>query len=500
MGVQGPGVVGYSSDIAAVKDFVHRYRILKRQACRNSLIEYTKHTFPAYITAPHLEEISDHLQMAERREIDRLIIVEPPRHGKSLLTSQRFPSWYMGRNPTDEIIHCSYGGELVSGFGRRLRNLMTSEMHQDVFPHGRLAGDSKAANLWHTEQDGVYVAAGVGGPITGRGAHLLLVDDPVKSREEADSERMRERVWEWYQNDAYTRLMPGGVIIIISTRWHEDDLVGRLLREQEAGGDKWTVLHHPAIDDDGMALWSDRYPVPVLDRIRRNVGPRAWNALYQGDPAPDEGQYFERDWFKYGVAPPRNEMNIYAASDYAVSDGEGDYTVHVVIGIDNIERMWLLDLWRKQATADKWVASFLDLVRRWEPIAWAEEKGQIEKAVGPFLTRMMNEQKTYVNRIGFASKGGSKPENKRTRARSIQARMSVRGLWLPAGAWYAGMVENELLKFPTGQYDDIVDTLSLIGRMVAGLEAGKGPNMNAPDQGVTLNQLWKEQDRHDRRW
>ena len=222
---------------------------------RSGLIDYTVRTFPDYDDAAHLREMSTHLEMIERGDIDRLLVIEPPRHGKSLLVSQRFPAWYMGRNPTDQIIHCSYGGELVSGFGRRLRNLMLSDEHTRVFPECHLATDSKAANLWHTSQDGVYVAAGVGGPITGRGAHLLLIDDPVKSREEAESETMRNRAWDWYQNDAYTRLMPGGRVVVVSTRWHEDDLVGRLLAEQQRGGDTWTILHHPAIREDGSALW-----------------------------------------------------------------------------------------------------------------------------------------------------------------------------------------------------------------------------------------------------
>ena len=225
----------------------------RARVCRANLIPYVQATFPDYMAASHLVEIAAHLEMVERGEIDRLLIIEPPRHGKSLLVSQRFPAWYLGRNPSDEVIHCSYGGELATAFGRRLRNLMLSAQHIAAFPDCQLSPDSKAANLWHTSQEGVYTAAGVGGPITGRGAHMLLIDDPVKSREEADSETMRNRTWDWYQNDAYTRLMPGGRVIVISTRWHDDDLVGRLLSEQERGGDTWTVLHHPAISTDEKA-------------------------------------------------------------------------------------------------------------------------------------------------------------------------------------------------------------------------------------------------------
>ena len=343
------------------------------------------------------------MECVERGELDRVMVFMPPRHGKSLLISQRMPAWYLSRNPTREVIHSSYGGELVTGFGRRLRNLMDNQVHASVFPEIRLAADSKAANLWHTEQDGVYCASGVGGPITGRGMHLGLVDDPVKSREEADSERMRDRVWDWYQNDFYTRLMPGGAIVLVMTRWHEDDLAGRLLLEAQSGGDRWHVLHHPAISDEGEALWPERYPIEVLHRIQRNIGPRAWEALYQGNPAPEEGAYFMADWFVRGPVPPVEEMKIYGASDYAVTEDDGDYTVHLVVGIDNIDRMWVLDLWRKQTTSDKWVSSLIDLMNRWKPIRWAEEGGQIEKGVGPFLAKEQLRRKAWCHRVQFVS-------------------------------------------------------------------------------------------------
>ena len=453
---------------------------------RSSLIEYTKATFPNYDAAPHILEVASKLEAIESGEIDRLIVIMPPRHGKSLIASQRFPAWYMGRNPTQQFIHCSYGGELVSGFGRRLRNLMAGYPHKSFFPEAHLAADSKASNLWHTTQDGVYVAAGVGGPITGRGAHCLLIDDPVKSREEAESETMRNRVWDWYQNDAYTRLMPGGRVVIISTLWHEDDLVGRLLAEQERGGDRWTILHHPAINKDGEALWPDHFPIDVLRRIQRNVGPRAWQALYQGDPTPDTGTYFERKWLQRGVPPAAATMKIYGASDYAVTDDGGDYTVHLVVGIDPYERMWVLDLWRKQTASDKWIPPVLDMMQRWKPIRWAEESGQIEKAVGPFLFREQMRRKVYCHRVQFASS-----KDKPTRARAIQGRVAMRGLWLPAAAPWADDAEIELLKFPTGKNDDIVDTLSLIGRMIAGIEQGSEvqPDQALPPGKITLNKL-----------
>ncbi len=198
------------------------------------------------------------------------MIFMPPRHGKSELGSRRFPAWYLGRNPGKSIIAASYNSDLATDFGREVRNIVNAPEYGCVF-ESSLSADSKAANRWHTDAGGIYVAAGVGTAVTGRGADIFLIDDPVKDREEADSEIKRQRVWDWYTSTAYTRLAPGGAIILIQTRWNEDDLGGRLLEAQEAGGDKWEVLDLPAIRDDGSALWPDRYSVEALERIKAAI-------------------------------------------------------------------------------------------------------------------------------------------------------------------------------------------------------------------------------------
>ena len=199
-------------------------------------------------------------------------------------------------------------------------------------------------------------------------------------------------------------------------------------------------------------------------------GSRAWQSLYQGDPTPDEGVYFERSWLRRGVPPEIDSMKYYGASDYAVTNDGGDYTVHGVVGIDRMERMWVVDLWRKQTSSDKWIPPLLDMMQKYKPIRWAEEAGQIEKSVGPFLFREQMRRKIYTQRVQFTSS-----RDKPSRARAIQGRVAMRGLWLPYAAPWADTVESELLKFPSGTHDDIVDFLSLIGRMIAGLEAGTDP-------------------------
>ena len=199
---------------------------------RKSLLDFCLYTNITYEIAPHHKLIAEKLEAVERGEIKRLMITMPPRHGKSELASRRFPSWYIGRNPDKQIIAASYNSDLANDFGREVRNIVGSPEFSNLF-NTALSVDSKAANRWHTDKGGMYVAAGVGTAITGRGADILLIDDPFKDRQEADSEITRQRVWDWYTSTAYTRLMPGGAVIVINTRWHDDDLSGRLLEEQD---------------------------------------------------------------------------------------------------------------------------------------------------------------------------------------------------------------------------------------------------------------------------
>jgi hypothetical protein len=208
--------------------------LLARRRARESLMAFTQYTNPEYQAAQHHRRIADKLEAVERGEIKRLMILMPPRHGKSELASRRFPAFYIGRNPGKQIIAASYNSDLANDFGREVRNIVAGPEFGALFQTS-LAPDSSAANRWHTGHGGMYVAAGVGTAITGRGADVLLIDDPFKDREEADSELRRQRVWDWYTSTAYTRLMPGGAIVVINTRWHDDDLSGKLMAEADNG-------------------------------------------------------------------------------------------------------------------------------------------------------------------------------------------------------------------------------------------------------------------------
>lgn len=268
-----------------------------------------------------------------------------------------------------------------------------------------------------------------------------------------------------------------------NTRWHEDDLAGRLL-EREAG--RWRVLSLPAIAEDvndplgrapGAPLWGDDdygYGADLLTK-RETAEARTWAALYQQRPAPAEGSLFRRQWIRREAPPPRDRMRVYGASDYAVTSDGGDFTVHVVMGMDASGSLHLLDVWRAQASSDVWVEAFCDLVLKWRPLAWAEENGQIKAGVGPFLERRMRERSAFTSRRQFPTRG-----DKATRAQSIIGRMALDGLRVrPDAPWIADL-EAELLSFPAGKHDDQVDALGLAGQLLDMMAKGVTPASAKP--------------------
>ena len=441
--------------------------LLRRTDAASSLIAFTEYTYPRYRTAKHHRIIAEQLERVERGEVDRLMLLVPPRHGKSELASKRLPAWLLGRQPHKQFLSVSATEGLAADFGRDVRNIIGSAEYRAVFDT-RLAEDSQAKGKWHTSEGGMFYAIGVEGNILGRGGDLLLIDDPYATMKEAQSELTRKNVWDWYTGTAYNRLMPGAAIVVINHRMHEDDLCGQLLAQQAAGGDKWEVVELPALSDAGEALWPEAYPVQALERIRRNSQPRYWSALYQQRPAPEDGDYFKAEWLKpYDKAPALDTLRVYGGSDYAVTADGGDYTVHAVVGLDPEGRMYLLDLWRKQASSDQWVESFCDMVLQWKPMSWAEEQGQIKSGVGPFLERRMHERRAYTVREQFPTRG-----DKAIRAQSMRSSMAMNGLYVPVNApWYADF-RSELLSFPAGKHDDQVDAIGLVGQLLDRMQAG----------------------------
>ncbi|MDE2106111.1 MAG: phage terminase large subunit [Patescibacteria group bacterium] len=465
--------------------------LLRRMDAATSLIRFTEFTFPRYRTALIHRQIAEQLERVERGEIDRLMLLVPPRHGKSQLASRHFPAFYLGRHPERQFISASAAGPLAEDFGRDVRNIVASPEYRAIFDT-TLAEDSQARGRWNTAQGGSYYAAGVNAAIMGRGAHVFMIDDPFGTMADARSETERRNVWNWYTGTVYNRLEDNGAIVLINHRMHEDDLTGKLLAQQAAGGDQWEVVELKPDLENGVALWPEKYPIEVLERIRRNTTAQDWSALYLQNPAPEEGDYFHADWLRpYEIIPPRATLKIYGASDYAVTEDGGDWTVHIVIGINPEWHIYVLDLWRGQTTPDKWIEVFCDLVEDWRPIGWAEETGQIKASVGPFLERRMRERKTYVARAQFPTRG-----DKAIRAQSIRGRMALDGLYVPIHAPWYPTFRAELLSFPNAKHDDQVDALGLIGQVLDRMHAGEKQKDKEKMRGMyemTLDELWAKQ-------
>lgn len=403
----------------------------------------------------------------------------PPGSAKSTYASVLFPSWVMPAQDWN-VLAASHTTELAEKWGRRVRNLIAEH---GLTLNAAIAQDNQAAGRWALDSGAEYYAAGVGTGIAGFRAKLGLIDDPIRSRQDADSELIRDRIWDWYINDFCTRLVPGARKVLIQTRWHEDDLAGRALNHED-----WHVieLFAEAVDNDplgrkpGEFLWGDgEYGYgQQLAELKKITPARTWSALYQQRPAPEEGDYFRSDWLKpYDKLPDLATLRVYGGSDYAVTADGGDYTVHAVIGVDPEGDPYLLDLWRKQASSDAWVESLCDLVLKWRPIEWAEEMGQIRSGIGPYIDRRQRERHAHVKRTPFPTRG-----DKGIRAQSIRGLMAVRGLRVPAYApWFADF-RSELLSFPAGKHDDQVDAIGLIGQLLDTIVGGEWPKRPEPKQ------------------
>ena len=408
-------------------------------------------------------------------DYDTLLLFAPPGSAKSHHVSVAFPAWWLARHRQGNIIAASHSAELAVRFGRRVRNLIA--LYSNVLKI-QLATDSQAAERWGLSSGGEYLAAGVQAGIAGFRADLGIIDDPFGSREDAFSERVRDRVWEWYLNDFSSRLKPKAKRVIMHTRWHTDDLAGRIIEQAQSIGHKVRVVSIPAVAEAGDVLgrqpgeylWDDPggYDyASFLKRRQAETPAMEWSALYQQQPVPEQGGYFDADWIRYYDQLPA-DLRKYGASDYAVTADGGDFTEHGVAGIDGKGDLYLVDWWYGQTQTDVWVETFLDLAARHAPLAWAEEQGQIVKSLGPFIDRRMNERGVRVFRRQFAS-----TTDKAVRAQAIRGRMSMGKVLFPRNAPWLKHVVAQLLAFPAGRHDDVIDVLSLFGRMLDQMEPAR---------------------------
>ena len=460
--------------ISALQKAINRLSVLeKHDKVQSSLLEYARFQMPEYQTPAHIKLLAHKLEEVERGNIKRLAIFMPPRHGKSQLTSQFFPAWYLGRNPSKFVIATTYAQDLADDFGRSVRNQKQDEDYNRIFSDCTLSKDSSSVRRFHTTGSGVYYAVGAGGAITGRGAHLLLIDDPIKGREDADSDAMRSNLIDWYRSTAYSRLMPGGSIILIQTRWHEDDLAGWILRE--TSHEPWEVIELPAVLDEkaskilkrpkGQALWPEAYDKKRLEEIKKTAGSREWNSLYMQRPSAEEGNILKRYWWKEWKEDNPPECNYILQSwdtAYTVKS-TSDYSAVTTWGIfenNGIQNAILLSARRERWEFPELKSEAIKLYNEFRPDVVLIEA----KASGWSLIQEL--QRAGIPITPF----NPKKADKKTRAHSVTPLFESGRVWYPSSKYWAEDVIKQCAQFPSSNYDDLVDsTTQALMRLRQGL-------------------------------
>ena len=448
-------------------------QLLENLEARERLLNFTTYTKPDFEPSWHHEIICGALEEFEQDVVDqrspRLLIEAPPRHTKSELASRRFPAWCLGRHPKWQYIATTYSGEFASDFGRDVRDVVSSSEFGRLFDT-RLRADSAAVNRWQTTDGGVYVSVGVGGPITGRGAHVAGIDDPIKNQQDADSETIKDNIWAWYTSTLYTRLMSGGGILMILTRWAEDDLAGRATDSED-----FRVIKLPAIIK-GKALWPSWFDLGALKRIKHALPPRQWSALYMQDPTPEEGTYFSRETIsRYRLGEEPEHLHRYITTDFAVTEkADADFTVFGDWGVDHTGDWWLLDRYRDQSTAAKWVDILTGWIKDKAPLKVLGESGVIRRSIEDFLKLSMKDKGAYCS-VEWITRN----RDKVAMAAAFRGLVEQGKIHIPLTDWGEDLV-TELLKFPAGEHDDQVDMCTLLGLAVTQGVAATLPEPEKP--------------------
>jgi predicted phage terminase large subunit-like protein len=438
------------------------------EQAQNKLLYYAALQFPGYIFGKHHTLIAQHLEMVEQRKITRLMINLAPRHGKTMLVSEFFGAWYLGKNPEHQVIASTYAKDRAEDTGLKIKQLIEDPVHKMIFPECILKKDSRSKTKLTSTKGGNYFSVGVGGAITGRGAHLLLLDDLIKSRDEADSVTAKRRLGKWYKGTAYTRLMPGGVIVFISTRWSHDDLAGELLSEE---GDDWVVLNLPALAEpikgekldiigrkDGEALWPEKYPKKTLEQIKQTIGTREWNAQYQGRPVGEEGGMIKLEWLEgingnrqYANPPESPPAKIIQSWDTAYSEKEiNDPSCCLTIAEYN-GYYYILDRFMKNLDYPGVRKAILDQYNEWKPSIVLMEN----RASGQSLVQEFKNTTIPIKPITPTSM-----QSKLIRLNDVSGMIEAGKILTPKVApWLTDFYTN-LISFPYGVRDDDVDALS----------------------------------------
>jgi predicted phage terminase large subunit-like protein len=428
---------------------------------------------------PHLQKIDEVLVSAVRNGSARVMINMPPRHGKSELISKYFPFWYLGNFPDKQLLLTSYATEFAASWGRKVRD-MIDIYGSSMFGIHLDKSNRSAHNFKISEHSGFMNCIGAGGQITGKGADLIIIDDPIKNDAEANSITIRDNIWNWYSTTCYTRLEPDGILILVMTRWHEDDLCGRIIHnEGEMFEKNWIHLSLPAIAkendplsrNEGEALWKHRFPIEKINDIKKTLGNYWFASLYQQEPSPADGGIFNSAYFRYfdeidgvvklyGDDKVKNQLiskcRIYAVIDLAVSTSDkADYTVLLIFAVTPNHEILILDIVRQRMEGAGHLGLLENIYRKWQPITIGIESVQYQKSLVQ-----------QAKRKGLPVKELRPDKDKVSRALTIAARIEAGTVYFKARQPWLGDLENELLQFPNGKNDDQVDALSYVAAMI----------------------------------
>jgi predicted phage terminase large subunit-like protein len=443
----------------------HLEKLKVRERAQKRFMSFVGEVWPTFISGRHHSKMASAFERVLKGETKRLIINMPPRHTKSEFASYLLPAWFLGRHPNKKIIQTSHTAELAVGFGRKVRNLVDSEEYQKVFPGVGLRADSKAAGRWSTTKNGEYFAIGVGGAVTGKGADILIIDDPHSEQEAALAEvdpTIYDKAYEWYTSGPRQRLQPGGSIVIVATRWSKKDLVGRVLKDAAArGGDDWEVIEFPAIMPSGDPLWPEFWPLEELTALRKELPHQKWMAQYQQNPISEGAAIIKRDWWQEWEEedPPRCEFTLMSWDTAFEKSNRADYSAMTYWGVfykdDDVGQsqanIILLNAFRDRLEFPALKQEALNQYKECSPDSIIIEK----KASGAPLIYELRSMGIPVQEFT-----PGKGNDKFSRLNSVADIFASGRVWAPRTRW-AEEVIDEVASFPAGDHDDYVDSVSL---------------------------------------
>ena len=434
----------------------------QRELSQQRFMKFVEKVWPSFIGGKHHSRMAAAFERVARGESKRVIINMPPRHTKSEFASYLLPAWFLGNFPSKKVIQTSHTAELAVGFGRKVRNLVDTDVYREIFPDLSLQSDSKAAGRWNTSKGGDYFAIGVGGAVTGKGADILIIDDPHSEQEAAmaaSNPEVYDKVYEWYTSGPRQRLQPGGSIVIVMTRWAQRDLTGQVLKASaQRGGEEWEVIEFPAILPSGKPLWPEFWSIEELSALQEELPNSKWQAQYQQNPVGNESAIVKRDWWNWweSDSPPSCSYILQTWDTAFEKNQRADYSACTTWGIfdneeDGTANIILLDTYKKRVEWVELKRDALEQYRMWEPDGLLIEK----KATGAPLIYELRSMGIPVQEYT-----PSKGQDKIARLNSVSDIIASGKVWIPRTRWAEELVD-EIAAFPSGEHDDLVDATTL---------------------------------------